>query len=183
MIDEIKIIKKQEPEIAITFETNMSIRSDFDDFVLSNIKQVNINTFMLDVYCYNELNELVGIIGFKTNYEDRTILADNWGEGNDEMYIIENGKVSKELFKMLTGFDSMIDMAFDILRQEDYRYIEKVLEEHKDKLNYDVDFAGWCIGESTVREYLFEEENTYLNPKELGEVIEEIIEDNLKLKR
>ena len=185
MIEKIKLEtnKDSEPEIIIVFKTNMTIRSDFDDLVISNIKQVNINEFLLDVSCYNDLNELVGIIGFKTYYENRTIMADNWGEGNDEMYLIEDGEISKEVIKMLTGFNNMKDIGFYILKREDYKYITKVLKEHKHQLNYDTDYAGWYIENKTLEEYLFEEENTYLNPKELGEVIEDVIENELKLKR
>lgn len=182
MIKEIKLVKDQEPEIVITFKTNVSVKTDDEDIEISDIKKIVVNDIMLDIYCYNDIDEHIATIGFKTYYESRTIFAEG-NEIKDEIYIIENGKISNELIKMLTGFNNMKDIAFYILEKEDYKYIEKVLKEHKNELNYDIDFAGWYIGESPVREYLFEEENTYLNPKELGEIIEEIIEDNLKLKR
>lgn len=73
--------------------------------------------------------------------------------------------------------------SFKEVIEQDIKYIKEVINKLKDNLEYDEWFGGWCIGEQSLVEYFFEEENTILNPKELEGYMEEIIENELKLKR
>lgn len=67
--------------------------------------------------------------------------------------------------------------------KQDIEYIREVIIREMDKLEYDVYFGGWCIGETPLRDWFYEEENTLFNPKELEGYMEQIIEDELNLKR
>ena len=75
--------------------------------------------------------------------------------------------------------------SFKDVEKEDINYIRNVLFSLKDNLSYDKDFyGGWVLNnERPLVEYFFEEENTILNPKELEGYMEEIIENELKLKK
>ena len=73
--------------------------------------------------------------------------------------------------------------TFKEVLEQDIIYIRNVIYELKNKITYDEYFGGWCIGETPLRDYIYEEENTILNPKELEGYMEEIIEDELKLKK
>lgn len=73
--------------------------------------------------------------------------------------------------------------TFEEILENDIKYIENVLIREKDRLEYDDWFGGWCIGETPFIDFLYEEENTILNPKELEGYAEEIIEDKLGLKK
>ena len=75
------------------------------------------------------------------------------------------------------------NMTFEEIKQNDVDYIRDVLVNLKDKLEYDEYFGGWCIGEVPLRDYIYEEENTILNPKELECEMEIIIEDEFKIKK
>lgn len=73
--------------------------------------------------------------------------------------------------------------SFREVEKQDVEYIRKVINKLKDDLEYDEWFGGWCLGEQALVDYFYEEENTILNPKELEGYMEEIIEDELKLKK
>ena len=67
--------------------------------------------------------------------------------------------------------------------KQDIEYMREVIVREMDKLEYDEYFGGWCIGETPLRDWFYEEENTLFNPKELEGYMEQIIEDELNLKR
>jgi len=67
--------------------------------------------------------------------------------------------------------------TFNEVKKNDVENIRKVLNENKDKLNYDKDYAGWCIGSEYVVDYLYENGETVINPKELEGDVDEIIEN------
>ena len=72
-----------------------------------------------------------------------------------------------------------VNQAIEILKQADYKYIKNVLKNNKHQLFYDTDFGEWTIEDKNIIDYFFEEENTYLNPKELKGFIEEIIDNEI----
>ena len=73
------------------------------------------------------------------------------------------------------------EKTYEELLELDIKYIKKVLEENKNDITYDTFFGGWCFGEEPIRDYLYYNEDTYLNPKELEGYIDEIIEDEIKI--
>lgn len=75
------------------------------------------------------------------------------------------------------------NMTYKEVRNRDIQYIENVLQKIKDRLEYDEWFGGWCIGEESLIDYFYNEETTYLNPKELEGEMEDIIENKLKVKK
>lgn len=81
--------------------------------------------------------------------------------------------------------DNMIcdETTFKEILEQDIEYMRNVIYTLKNNLEYDEFFGGWSIGETPLVEYFYENENTILNPKELEGYMEEIIEDELKLKR
>ena len=72
-----------------------------------------------------------------------------------------------------------IKKAIETLKKADYKYIEKVLKREKSKISYDFDYCGWTIQGEYGVDFLYENESTYLNPKELESAIDEIIEDEI----
>ena len=74
-------------------------------------------------------------------------------------------------------------LSYKAVLDMDIKYIRNVLKTLAENIEYDEFFGGWCIGDQPLREYFFEEEDTYLNPKELEGYMEEIIEDEMGLKR
>lgn len=74
--------------------------------------------------------------------------------------------------------------TWEQLLELDLKYIKNILEKNKESINYDDWTGAWCFdnGEE-IADYLYFYENTYLNPKELTGYIEEIIEDEMKMKR
>lgn len=72
-----------------------------------------------------------------------------------------------------------IKQAIDILKREDKKYIKKILKEQRNEITYDCEYQGWCIGDKYTPNYFFNCENTYLNPKELESVIDEVIEEEI----
>ncbi len=75
------------------------------------------------------------------------------------------------------------EKTWEELKELDLSYVRNILSSIENDIEYDEWFGGWCIGERPISEYLFEEETLYLNPKELEGYIEEIIEDEMKIKR
>ena len=73
--------------------------------------------------------------------------------------------------------------TFKEVEQKDVENIRRILNDHKDKLVYDEDYAGWCINSEYIVDYLYDNGETVINPKELEGYIDEIIEDELKLKK
>lgn len=67
--------------------------------------------------------------------------------------------------------------------KKDIEYLREIITRESNKLEYDEYFGGWCIGETPLRDWIYENENTLFNPKELEGYMEQIIEDELKLKR
>lgn len=72
-----------------------------------------------------------------------------------------------------------INQAIKILKEADRDYIKSVLEREKENIIYDFDYQGYCVNDEYVIDYFFKNENTYLNPKELESMIEEIIENEM----
>lgn len=73
--------------------------------------------------------------------------------------------------------------TFKEVEKQDVEYLREVLNREKEGLNYDKDYAGWFMDDEPLEMFLFMEENTILNPKELMGYAKEIIEDEMKLKR
>lgn len=69
------------------------------------------------------------------------------------------------------------------IRNKDIEYIRSVIMQLAHRLEYDEWFGGWCLGEEPLVDYFYNNETTYLNPKELEGYMEEIIEDEMGLKR
>ena len=69
------------------------------------------------------------------------------------------------------------------IRNKDIEYIRSVIIQLAHRLEYDEWFGGWCLGEEPLVDYFYNNETTYLNPKELEGYMEEIIEDEMGLKR
>lgn len=72
-------------------------------------------------------------------------------------------------------------ISFREVEKKDIEYLRKVLDREKDKIVNDSDYGGWCIGTEYAVDYLYNNENTILNPKELEGWIDEIIEDELEI--
>lgn len=83
----------------------------------------------------------------------------------------------------IKGVDKMDykNASFKEVREQDVEYLRNVIKKIADKIEYDEYFGGWSIGETPLRDYIYEEENTILNPKELEGFMEEIIEDELNI--
>ena len=75
--------------------------------------------------------------------------------------------------------DKKLQEALEILRQEDKKYLTKVLKRKRHLLTYDFDFCGWFIGDKPARDFIYNYDNTWLNPKELEGTIDEIIEEEI----
>ena len=75
--------------------------------------------------------------------------------------------------------DKKVEEAIEVLRQEDKKYIKKVLIPELWRITYDFDYMGWFVGEEPVRDFIYKNENTLLNPKELEGAIDEIIEEDI----
>ena len=73
--------------------------------------------------------------------------------------------------------------SFKEVEKEDIKYLRKILNKNKNELRYDEEYAGWFMYDEPLEMFLFMEENTILNPKELMGYAEEIIEDELKIKK
>lgn len=75
--------------------------------------------------------------------------------------------------------------TFKEVEKEDIKTIRKVLNNTpKEDLIFDEDYYGWLLwGEKPLDEWFFEEGYCILNPKELVGYMEDIIENELKLKR
>ena len=73
--------------------------------------------------------------------------------------------------------------TFKEVLEEDIQYLRKILNDRKDLLHWDDEYAGWFCDDEPLEMNLFMEENTILNPKELMGYAEEIIEDEMNLKR
>ena len=74
-----------------------------------------------------------------------------------------------------------IEKAINILKESDKEYIKKVLKREKNSLEYDSEYGGWTRDGEYLVNYLFEHENTYLNPKELESTIDELMEEILPI--
>lgn len=72
-----------------------------------------------------------------------------------------------------------IEKAFEILKQADYKYIKEVLKREKNQLDYNSEYDGWLIGNKYAVDFFYNNENTYLNPKELESFIDTIIEEEI----
>lgn len=82
--------------------------------------------------------------------------------------------------------DKMFDRnkTYNELLEDDIKYIREVLQRLKNDITWDEDYYGWLLQEEKpLTEYLFEEENTIINPKELEGEIDNIIENELKIKK
>lgn len=75
------------------------------------------------------------------------------------------------------------NMTYKEVREKDIEYIRNVIIQLAHRLEYDEWFGGWCLGEEPLVDYFYNNETTYLNPKELEGYMEEIIEDEMGLKR
>lgn len=73
--------------------------------------------------------------------------------------------------------------SFKEVKEDDKKYLEEILEREKENLKYDEKYAGWFCDDEPLEMFLFMEENTILNPKELMGYAEEFIENKLKLRR
>ena len=71
--------------------------------------------------------------------------------------------------------------TFKEVEKQDIEYLREILNREKEGLNYDEDYAGWFMDDEPLEMFLFMEENTILNPKELMGYAEEIIEDEMKI--
>lgn len=67
--------------------------------------------------------------------------------------------------------------TFKEVQKQDIQYLKEIIQREWDKIEYDEYFGGYCIGETPLRDYIYEEENTILNPKELEGYMEDIIEE------
>ena len=74
-----------------------------------------------------------------------------------------------------------IEQAIKVLKESDREYIRKVLEREKNSLEYDSEYQGWVRNGEYLVNYLFNHENTYLNPKELESTIDELMEEILPI--
>lgn len=74
-----------------------------------------------------------------------------------------------------------IEQAINILKESDKEYIRKVLKREKYSLEYDSEYGGWVKDGEYLVNYLFNHENTYLNPKELESTIDELMEEILPI--
>lgn len=74
-----------------------------------------------------------------------------------------------------------IEQAIKVLKESDKEYIRKVLEREKNSLEYDSEYGGWTRDGKYLVNYLFNHENTYLNPKELESTIDELMEEILPI--
>ena len=75
------------------------------------------------------------------------------------------------------------NMTYKEVREKEIEYIKNVIMQLAHRLEYDEWFGGWCLGEEPLVDYFYNNETTYLNPKELEGYMEEIIEDEIGLKR
>ena len=76
------------------------------------------------------------------------------------------------------------NMTLKEIREIDLKIVrEEVLEKNKDRLYYDEDCQAWFIGGEEIVDELWYDPYTIINPKELIGYIEEIIEDEMKIKK
>lgn len=74
--------------------------------------------------------------------------------------------------------------TFKEIKEMDRIYLERVLKDLFKDISYDENYCGYVInGYKPLTEYLFEEENTILNPKELEEICDEIMKKLKKRQR
>ena len=74
--------------------------------------------------------------------------------------------------------------TFKEVKEQDIKTIRKILKTLKKDLFFDENYYGWLLwGEKPLDEWFFEEGYCILNPKELVGYMEDIIENELKLKR
>ena len=75
--------------------------------------------------------------------------------------------------------DKEIRKAINILRAKDEESIRELLIKEKNNLEYDMDYCGWFINCTDARTYIFDENITLLNPKDLESTIDAIIEEEI----
>lgn len=83
-----------------------------------------------------------------------------------------------QLFKM-----TYKNLNFECIKKEDIKYIRDILKRKKDLLSWDEEYAGWFLLDEPIEMYLFMEENTILNPKELMGDVENIIENEMRIEK
>ena len=74
-------------------------------------------------------------------------------------------------------------VSFREVEENDIKRIKIILRFYKDKLNYDEEYMGWCIGSERIVDFLYENNETVINPKELEGFIDEFIEEELKIEK
>ena len=75
--------------------------------------------------------------------------------------------------------DKKVEQAIEILKQEDKKYIKNVLMKELYRLEYDWEYEGWVVGDEPASDFIYRNENTLLNPKELEGVIDEVIDKDI----
>ena len=82
---------------------------------------------------------------------------------------------------MIKMVSKEVEQAFKVLKEFDREYIRKILKREKNSLEYDSEYEGWTRDGEYLVDYLFKNENTYLNPKELESTIDELMEEILPI--
>lgn len=67
--------------------------------------------------------------------------------------------------------------SLKVLQEADEKYLKDIIEREYDNMSYDISYQGWYRKNIPMVQYLFENENTYLNPKELESTIDKIMEN------
>lgn len=80
----------------------------------------------------------------------------------------------------MTDFDNM---TLKEIREIDLENCRKFLNEYKDELYYDKDAMSWYIDGEEVVDILWYDIYTIIHPKEIIGYVEEIIEDEMKIKK
>ena len=67
--------------------------------------------------------------------------------------------------------------SLKVLQEADEKYLKDIIEREYDNMCYNISYQGWYRKDIPMVQYLFENENTYLNPKELESTIDKIMEN------
>lgn len=75
----------------------------------------------------------------------------------------------------------LMNMSIEELFEQDLEYCIEVINREKRNLWFNEEAKAWYIGEDEIPEYLWKNENTILNPKELIGRIERYIENETNI--
>lgn len=75
------------------------------------------------------------------------------------------------------------NMTLKEIRDLDLAIIKDWLEENRDDLSYDTYSESWFIGDEEIVDALYYDVYSIIHPKEIINYVEEIIEDEMEIKR